>query len=234
MVSRLAGLVACTAVVAVAGLSLATPAGAVANGDPVPDGKYRFAVKLTMTGIPEPDGGTYDSACSAALLSPWWITAGHCFHDPDRRPVSGPVPYATTATVGRADLSHRTGPVVKVVSVRQAPGGDIAMARLARPVPDVVPLRVADRAPKAGDVLRITGWGKRTATDPAPSGHLRTGRVKVATVAATTVAVRGTSPSPGASRCSCRWRARGRRARTARRRPPPASIPSTTGSGARS
>jgi len=48
-------------------------------------------VKLTMTHIPRPDGTFYDSACSAALISPSWIiTAGHCFHDVNRNPVSGP------------------------------------------------------------------------------------------------------------------------------------------------
>ncbi|WP_432988263.1 S1 family peptidase [Dactylosporangium sp. CA-233914] len=202
MVQRLARSVVLAAVAATAGLSLATPADAVADGDSVPEGRYRFSVKLTMTGIPRPDGSHYDSACSAALLSPWWIiTAGHCFHDPRRNPVSGPVPYGTTATIGRADLSHRTGHVVDVVSVQQAPSGDIAMAKLAKPVYDVQPLRVADKAPKAGDVLRITGWGKPAATDPAPSQHLRTGQLKVSSVAAATVGVKGYRPAPTTSAC---------------------------------
>ncbi|WP_433615128.1 S1 family peptidase [Dactylosporangium sp. CA-139114] len=202
MASRCTRLVALTAVAAAAGTSLATPANAVANGNPVPEGRYRFAVKLTMTGIPKPGGTYYDSACSAALLSPRWIvTAGHCFHDPRRDPVSGPVPYETTATIGRADLSRRGGHVVHVVSVRQGPSGDIAMAKLDRPVYDVVPLRVAERPPAVGDVLRITGWGKLVATDPAPAGHLRTGQLKVSALAAGTVGVKGYRPAPGTSAC---------------------------------
>ena len=71
----------------------ANPAAAVADGTPAVPGQYPFAVKLTMTHIPRPDGTYYDSACSAALISPTWIiTAGHCFHDVNRIPVSGPFP----------------------------------------------------------------------------------------------------------------------------------------------
>ena len=74
-------------------------AHAIANGEPVPDGKYGFSVKLTMTGIPTADGGRRNSACSGALVAPRWvITAGHCFRTFDniRR---GPR--------GRSDHGHR-------------------------------------------------------------------------------------------------------------------------------
>src|SRR5437879_5757 len=109
LAARLLGLV--TAIAAI-GLGPASPAQAIANGTPVPEGHYRFSVKLTMTDIPRPDGSHYNSACSAALISARWIiTAGHCFHDVYRNPVSGVVPYTTTATVGRADVSSPTGHV---------------------------------------------------------------------------------------------------------------------------
>jgi secreted trypsin-like serine protease len=198
MLSRPTRLIAFAAVVAAAVLGPTTPAGAVANGSAAPEGRYRFAVRLSMTGIPRPDGTRYDSACSAALLSAWWIiTAGHCFHDPQRNPVSGPVPYETTATIGGAVKDAR----VKVVSVRQAPAGDIALARLATPVNDVLPLRVSDKAPRTGDVLRIAGWGKLAATDPAPAARLQTGRFKVSSVAAGTVGVKGYRPAADTSAC---------------------------------
>src|SRR5690349_22620486 len=114
-------------------LSTAAPAGAVADGTPAAEGQYRFATKLTMTNIPRPDGTFYNSGCSAALIAPQWIiTAGHCFHDVNRNPVSGPVPYATTATIGRTDDADTNGHVVSVVADYQSPTNDVAVAKLAR------------------------------------------------------------------------------------------------------
>jgi secreted trypsin-like serine protease len=188
--------------VAAVGLAVAAPANAIANGDPVPEGRYRFSVKLTMTDIPRPDGTHYTSACSAALVAQRWIiTAGHCFHDVNRNPVSGPVPYPTTATVGTADLTSGRGHVVKVVRVEQAPGVDIALARLDRPIRDVDPVDLSTKAPKVGEVLRITGWGATDSVNPVPGTRLRTGQVKVSSFTQSTIGVRGYRPLPTTSAC---------------------------------
>ena len=64
-----------------------------------------------------------------ALISPTWIiTAGHCFHDVNRNPVSGPVPYDTTAIIGRTDSADTNGYVIPVVADYQSPTTDIAVA----------------------------------------------------------------------------------------------------------
>jgi secreted trypsin-like serine protease len=196
---KAAGLLAVTAAI---GFSLTTPAQAIANGTPVPEGQYRFSVKLTMTNIPRPDGSHYNSACSAALISARWImTAGHCFHDVNRNRVSGLVPYATTALVGQADVAGTGGHLVNVVWVQQSPSNDIAVAELDQAITDVQPIEVSTRTPKIGEVLRITGWGATSSDNPVPNTHLLTGQVTVSSVTPTVVGVKGYRPLPTTSAC---------------------------------
>lgn len=200
--TKVVTLLGAVAVVSAAVVWSAGPANAIANGTPVPDGQYGFATKLTMTGIPNPDGTTRNSACSAALIAPQWIiTAGHCFHAVNGRPVSGPTPYATTATVGRTDLTGTGGHVVDVVEVQQAPRGDVALGRLATPVTDVTPLPLTGAAPGSGTILRITGWGATGSVNPVPVTHLMTGQVKVSRVTGQSVMVIGFAPAPDTSAC---------------------------------
>ena len=181
----------------------ATPASAVANGKLASPGQYPFAVKLTMTNIPRPDGTLYDSACSAALISPTWlITAGHCFHDINRNRVSGPVPYPTTATLNTVDLSQSPGEVRDVTEVRQASNTDIALARLAgEPIADVAPLGLSKVKPATGTVLTIAGWGATSSVNPTPSAQLWIGQVKIRSVKSTMVAVVGYYPAADTSAC---------------------------------
>jgi len=197
--TRVAVTVAAVLAAAVLG---ASPAAAVADGTPATPGQYPFAVKLAMTHIPRPDGTFYNSACSAALISPTWIiTAGHCFHDVYRVPVSGPVPYTTTATLNTVDVSHAPGEVRNVISVRQAGTTDIAVAQLSAPDTDVVPLALSDTKPAPGRVLTIAGWGATSSINPTPGTQLLTGQVKIQTVTPATVTVVGYRPAADTSAC---------------------------------
>jgi secreted trypsin-like serine protease len=177
-------------------------ANAIANGEPVAEGEYRFSVKLTMTGIPTPDGGRRNSACSGALIArDWVITAGHCFRDENGVRVDRPVADLTTATVGRADLSGTNGQVATVVAVRQSPTNDIALARLDRRVRGIWPLALPVAPPEVGDVLRLTGYGADNSVDPEPSTVLQTGQVSVVSVDPSTIGVTGFAPEPDTSAC---------------------------------
>ncbi len=185
-----------------AALGPVAPAHAIAHGDDAPDGRYAFAVKLTMDDIRDAGGGTRDSACSGSLLTPEWvITAGHCFKDTRGRHVSRPVAKRTTATVGRTDLRSRAGHVSTVVAVRQSPTTDIALARIDPPVRGITPIRLRRTAPKSGTVVRLVGYGRTGDGEPLAT-RLQTGRFTVSSVRRSFVGMSGHAPEPDTSPCA--------------------------------
>lgn len=185
-----------------AGVVSTLSASAVANGTPAKPGQYPFAVKFTFDNIPRPDGSHYNSACTGALIAPGWvITAGHCFHDVNRVPVSGPPRYESTATLGTVNLSNSPGETRSIVDVRQSPVNDIALAKLSAPIFDIAPLVVSPTAPKLGEQLELAGFGATSDVNPVPGTVLNIGTVAVGQIDADTIGVHGVYPSPYTSAC---------------------------------
>ncbi len=193
-----------------AGLGAGTPAHAagpppaIANGQDVPVGKYGFAVKLTMTGLPTRDGGRRNSSCTGALVAPRWvITAGHCFKTARGTHVSRPVARLTTATAGRTDLTGVAGHQVKVVAVRQSPTTDVALAELEKPITDITPVRLSSKAPRIGTIVRLAGYGLTVDDDESSlATRLQTGQFKVVSLAPGYVGMTGHAPRATTSPCS--------------------------------
>ena len=199
---RVRRLVLAACVVAALLTAGGTPAFALANGEAATSGQFPYAVKLVMTNIPN-STGTYNSACSGALISPTWIiTAGHCFHDSNGGRVGGPVPYPTIATFNTATTNPaERGAVIRVVDgVRQSPNADIALAHLTERT-TVTPLRLATTPPRKGETLTMAGWGSTTSTDPTPSTRLYWGQMAVGGHTATTMSATGAWPSADTSAC---------------------------------
>ncbi|MDQ7810116.1 trypsin-like serine protease [Amycolatopsis sp. A133] len=188
---------------AVLTITTAPAAGAVAHGSDVPPGQLGFVAKLAMTKIPRPDGSTYSSYCTGALVAPAWVlTTGHCFHDAHRDRVSGKVPYPTTVTLGLVDEATESGIARRATEVLQAKENDVALVRLDSPVTGVTPLAVNRTTPKVGQQLTLAGWGSLTGQDPKPATRLQQGTVAVAKVDPTTLGVRGSAPEITTSACT--------------------------------
>ncbi|MDG4811245.1 trypsin-like serine protease [Micromonospora sp. WMMD1120] len=177
-------------VLVAAGLTSSAVPAQAAVSVPAADGTYRFVAKLVI-GQPGAEGGT---SCSGALVAPQWVvTAKTCFGLSGV--ALGPPPRPTTVTVGRASLSSSAGAVVAVDRLVPHPGRNVVLVRLANPVNDVTPIRLAATEPRYGQVLRVAGFG-RTATEWVPD-RMHTAQFTVggwADQTATTFDIKGRDP----------------------------------------
>ncbi|QLE71810.1 trypsin-like serine protease [Streptomyces rectiverticillatus] len=167
------------------------PAHAVV-GEPAPDW-YGAVAKLDIDGR---------RSCSATLVErQWLVTAASCFADDPAKSFkipAGAPKRKTTATVGRTDLTREdSGTVVDVVELVPREDRDLVMARLARPVDGVRPVRISGDKLLESETVRALGYG-RTKDEWVPD-KLHIAEFKVDSVAGGTVRLSG--KSAGAAVC---------------------------------
>jgi hypothetical protein len=137
----------------VASVSVMTADAAQAAGvTDVTDSALSFGVKVGV-------GDT--AACSGALVTPWWfVTAKSCFADASGNVPTGVPPVATTAVVGRLDLTTAAGYQLGVDRLVPDPDRDLVAARLTAPAYGVPTVPVATSAPAVGAAVSVLGYGR--------------------------------------------------------------------------
>lgn len=160
------------------------------GGPAATDPALAFAVKLHV--------GDVTRACSGVLLNRWWVaTSTSCFADGSGTPVTaGPPAPATTATIGRLDLTKSDGYVRGVDKIVPHPERDLVLARLADAALGATTLPVGSTPPAVGDTLVAAGFG-RTADTWVPN-TLHTGEFKVTGVGTGTFDI---TPASDATLC---------------------------------
>ncbi|TFJ95152.1 adenine phosphoribosyltransferase [Platysternon megacephalum] len=141
-------------------LAFAVPGTAPATAQPAPTPQPRiidghlaeFNPGLISMGEP----GTHD--CTGSIIAPTWVlTANHCVH-PDT---------VTKHQIRYGTLAHAKGTIVNIAQTHRNIGADLALLRLATPITDTAPVRLAHHDPNTGDDLTLWGWGKTTPDGPA-------------------------------------------------------------------
>lgn len=172
---------------------LTAPSVSAVTGGVAASGSFAYTARLAI--------GSGDRACTGALIDPEWIvTAASCFADDPEQGYSiraGKPAMATTATIGRTDLTSTTGQVRQVVELVPRSDRDVVLARLGRPAAGITPVKVSTSAPAVDEALTVPAYG-RTATEWAPL-KLHTGSFKIGAIQSDTIDMAGQN---GAAVCA--------------------------------
>ncbi|GLY01065.1 S1 family peptidase [Actinoplanes sp. NBRC 101535] len=149
------------------------------SGTSTTDTALAFAVKITT--------GDAVRSCTGALLDQWWVvTAKTCFDD-GTGVVAGAPKQATTATIGRLDLTTAAGTVAAIDKIVPHPDRNLVLARLRTAALGATTVAPANSAPTEGEILLGAGYG-RTADTWVPN-QLHTGSFAVSSVDDGTIGV---------------------------------------------
>ncbi len=146
--------------------------------DPLPagdTGQYPFVAKIDVDG----------RGCTGVLVQVQYVATSKACFAANGDVTAGPAPASATAVIGRPDAGRSSGVEVAITELVPRADRDLVLAKLATPVGDIAPAKLATTPPEVGDTLVGAGLG-RTATDWA-IGTLHTGTFTVAAVAGTTV-----------------------------------------------
>jgi hypothetical protein len=128
----------------------ADPARALSGAEAVVDAAHAYAAHIQVG---------RGRACSGTLVSPrWLLTTRSCLAQGSTPLSAGPPPVPATASVGRASLSAPGGHSLDIVEVLPHPERNVALAKLARPLRDIEPIRVASIAPIQGELVEALGY----------------------------------------------------------------------------
>ena len=126
-------------------------------------------------------------ACTATLVSAEWVlTAAGCFADNPDQPivVSGPPAHESLAVFS----GHAT---VAITALASRGDRDVVLARLATPITDITPARVAATAPGVGSAAQAIGYSRTAAQWASDAQH--TAALTVHGLTAVTVSLTATN-----------------------------------------
>ncbi|MFL4496999.1 FG-GAP-like repeat-containing protein [Streptomyces sp. VTCC 41912] len=186
------GLAALCATATITASLITAPIANAVVGAAATDGSYP-AANLDI-------GGTRN--CSAVLVDEQWLlTAASCFADNPAQSLKVPAgapKLKTTATIGRTDMTQGGGSVTDVVALVPRSDRDLVMAKLASPVTGITPATLGTTAPRQGESLTASGYG-RTKDQWVPD-RLHSAQFSLQTLQDTSASISGTSD--GAAICA--------------------------------
>jgi secreted trypsin-like serine protease len=179
-------------IAALMALSASVPAAAsprIVNGEGANPAEFTFIGALLEADEFRAKGAYQAQFCAANLISATtMITAAHCVVDQKTGAVSSPDQLLV------AFGSYLGSPNLKVIGISKITShpnyrlrtaeNDIAVLTLAQPVTDIAPVALlnaseADAYAKAGDVVRVAGWGNTSASGNNFPDSLRVATLRV-------------------------------------------------------